>query len=174
MMEVNLPSALLVRDLMTVGVATCGPETAVSDIARLVLERGLEALVVIDPSDGHALGTVGQDELIQAYFQPGRRDLRAEDVMTDGVAQIPADIPVSAAAQLMCDRGVRALFMMHHSGGIEYPAAIITYQHILRHLVARSAEELRDLGVQASRQTPVEAFIQRRDQARKRNQFKDS
>lgn len=173
MMEGKSPPALLVRDLMTIGVATCGPDTPVADITRLMVERGLEAVVVLDSQEGHALGVVGQDELVHAYVCPEAQSLKAEDVMTDGVAQVPADIPLQAAAQLMCDRGVRALFMMHHSGGIEYPAAVITYQHFLRHLAARTADELRDLGIQANRQSPVEAFFHRRDEARKRNQPKE-
>ncbi|OGO37085.1 MAG: hypothetical protein A2W35_02790 [Chloroflexi bacterium RBG_16_57_11] len=43
----------LVRDLMTVGVATCSPDTPIDDIARLLLDKGLEAVVVLDPVDGH-------------------------------------------------------------------------------------------------------------------------
>jgi hypothetical protein len=40
----------------------------------------------------------------------------------------------------------------------------------LRLLGARTKEELRDLGIRAARQSPLEAFIQRRDAARRRNQ----
>jgi hypothetical protein len=85
------------------------------------------------------------------------------------VPHAPADIPLTAAAQLMLDRGVRVLYMMHHAGGIEYPAALISYQHILRLMGARSSDELHDLGVRAARQSPLEAFIQRREEARRRN-----
>jgi hypothetical protein len=55
---------------------------------------------------------------------------------------------------------------MHHAGGIEYPAAVLTYKHLMRLLAARSPEELADLGIQARRQSPIETFIQRRDAAR--------
>jgi CBS domain-containing protein len=88
--------------------------------------------------------------------------------MRDEVPQVPADIPLAAAAQIMDDLGVRSLFVMHLSGGIEYPVSVISTQHLLRHLAACSEQELADLGIQAERQSPLEAFIQRRDARRQR------
>lgn len=159
----------LVRDLMTVGVATCPPDTPVADIARLLLERDLESLIVLDPGEGHALGMVGREELMRAYTRPEVRSLKAEDVMSHEVLQVPPDIPLTAAAQIMLDQSVRALFLMHHAGGVVYPAGVITFQHLLRHLAARNIEELKDLGIHATRQSPLEAYFQRRDAARRRN-----
>ncbi len=153
---------------MTVGVPTCAPDTPLTEIARLIVEQGYEAIIVLDPAEGHALGVVGQDELVRAYTQPDGRSLKAEDIMRDGVLQVPPDIPLVAAAQIMQDRGVRALFLMHHAGGIEYPAAMITYQHFLRHMASSNPGELRDLGIHAERKPPLELFIQRRDAARDR------
>lgn len=158
----------LVRDLMTVGVATCSPDTPIADIARILLEKGLDALVVLDQGEGHALGMVSQDELVRAYDRPDARSLVAEDVMRDKVPQVPPEIPLTAAAQIMRDQGVRALFIMHHASGIEYPAAVISYRHLLRYLAAKDGEDLRDLGIQAERQSPLDVFIQRREEARRR------
>lgn len=168
-MTENQIGPALVRDLMTVGVATCAPDTPVTDLARLLLEKGLESVIVLDPVEGHALGVVGQEELVRAYVQPGGRTLTAEQIMRDDVPSVPPDIPLEAAAQLMQDQGVRVLYLMHHAGGVVYPAASVTYQHILRHLAARSKDELRDLGIHAERQSPIQAFVQRRDAARQRN-----
>jgi CBS-domain-containing membrane protein len=159
---------ILVRDLMTIGVATCAPQTPVVDLARWMLDKGLEAFVVLDGEEGHALGIVGQDELVRAYAHSDVSQLKAMDILHEGVPEVPPDVPVTVAAQLMLDQGLRALFLMHHSAGIEYPAAVITYQHLLRHLAARDASELRDLGLHAGRQSPLDAFIQRRDATRKK------
>lgn len=158
----------LVRDLMTVGVPTCSPDTPIVDLARLILQKDLEAIVVLDTSEGHAVGVVGRDELVHAYTRGERDTATAEQIMRDGVHQVPPDIPLVAAAQIMQDLGVRVLFLMHHSAGVEYPAAMISYQHILRHLAADSLQDLRDLGIQAERQAPLQAFLTRRDAARKR------
>ena len=162
-----MPSPVLVRDLMTVGVPTCAPGTAVEEIAQLLAKNGWEALIVLDPEERHALGVVSQSDLVRVYAQGNPTGLRAEDVMQSSIPKIPPDIPLHAAAQIMQDNGVRALFLMHHAGGIEYPAAWITYQHFIRHLAAIDAGELHDLGIYASRESPLQAFIQRRDQARR-------
>jgi len=159
---------VLVRDLMTVGVRTCAPATPIVDLARFMLEQDLEAIVVLD-HDGHAVGVVSRDDLVRAYTRADCRSLTAEAVMTDGVPQVPPDIPLAAAAQIMQDRGVRAVFLMHHAGGIAYPAAMLSYTHLLRHLSAQEDDELRDLGIRKDRQSPIETFKQRRDAARRRS-----
>jgi CBS domain-containing protein len=159
---------LYVRDLMAVGVATCPPGAPIVDIARLLLEQQLEGVVVLD-AEGHGAGFISRDELVQAYTRDDCRDLTAEDVMRDSIPQVPPDIPLVAAAQLMRDQGVRVVYMMHHSGGIIYPAASLSYTQLLRHLAARGDEELQDLGTAAPRKTPLETFIEKRDAARRRN-----
>jgi hypothetical protein len=93
--------------------------------------------------------------------------LTAHDILREGVPQVPPDIPVQAAAQIMLDLGVHTLYLMHHAGGIEYPAAKISCWHFLRHIAARDVEELSDLGINAQRSSPLDVFIQRRDKARK-------
>ncbi len=151
---------------MTVGVPTCAPDTLLSDLARLSLEKGFEAFVVME--DGHALGVVGEREMAAGSTSEEVDTLLAEQVMHEGVPQVPPDIPLSAAALLMGDLGVQTLFLMHHAGGIEYPAAYISYRHFVRLLAAESDDDLSDLGIYADRQPPLEEYIQRRDDARRR------
>jgi len=165
--ETNLTPRKLVRDLMTVGVPTCPPHTPIVDLTRLMLEKNWEAVIVLDGEEGHALGVVSQDELVKAYEREDARSLLVEDVMRESVPQIPPDIPLTVAAQMMLDQHVRAFFLMHNAAGVTYPAAMITYQHILRHLAAQSDDELKDMGIAAARRAPLEQFIERRDAAKK-------
>ena len=158
-------SPRLVRELMTVGVETCPPDTLVVDLARIFFEKGIEEVVVLD--DGNALGVVGQEELIRAYARGDFRSLKAEDVLREGVLQVPPDIPLVAAAEIMLDHGVRTLFLMHHAGGIEYPAAYISYRHYLRYIAAQGIDDLQDLGIYAQRNSPLETFFQKRDKQRR-------
>jgi CBS domain-containing protein len=157
----------LVRDLMTVGVPTCKHDTPVKDIARFLLEHHVEAMCVLD-AEGHGIGVVGVDELVWAYAREGYETLTAEDIMSEGVPQLRPDMPLAAAAQMMKDRGIRIAYMMHNAGGIIYPAAYISYRHILRHMAARDETELKDLGIKAERKSPIEQFIERRDEARRK------
>jgi CBS domain-containing protein len=160
-----LPS--LVRDLMTVGVLTCTPQATISEIAKLLLDHDLDEVIVLD--DGKALGVVGQDDLVAAFARQDSKTLTAIDVMREGVPQVPPDIPLTAAAQIMRDQGVRTFFLMHHAAGIEYPAAALSYKHLLRLLAATDNEDLKDLGIKAERVLPLEEFIKRRATTRERN-----
>ncbi len=159
-------SPKLIRDLMTVGVQTCAPDTPLPELARLLLETGCETVVVLE--EGHALGVAGEDELVASLGRENWDALTAADVMREGVPQVPPDIPIAAAALLMRDMGVRTLFLMHHAAGIEYPAAYISYRHLLRFMAAESDADLRDLGIHANRQPPLQTFILKRDEARKK------
>ena len=161
----NAPT--LVRDLMSVGVPTCAPELPLLELTKLFLEKELEAIVVLDER-GHAIGVVSREDLVRIYATGEWSDLMAADAMQDGVPEVPPDIPLTAAAQIMQDQNVRALFMMHHAGGIAYPAAMLTYKHFLRHLAAEDETVLSDLGIEAEREPPLQAFYRRRDEARRK------
>lgn len=155
---------------MTVGVPTCPPDTPIVNLTRLMLEKNFEAVVVLDGEEGHALGVVSQTELVKAYQREDAHSLTAEAIMHEGVPEVPPDIPLEVAAQMMVDQNVRAFFLMHHAGGIVYPAAMITYRHLLRHLAAQSDDDLKDMGVAAARKAPLQQFIERRDAALKASQ----
>jgi predicted transcriptional regulator len=155
----------LVRDLMSVGVFTCNPRTPIEEIATAILHRGLEEVVVLE--EGHNIGVVGRKELAQVYARGDWSGLTAEDALKAGIETIPADIPITAAAQIMLDRNVRTLYITHHAGGVEYPAAYVSFYHLIRHIAAQDQNELNDLGIEAQRQSPIETFILKRDAARK-------
>jgi CBS domain-containing protein len=157
----------LVRDLMTVGVPTCKITTPVADIARFLLENNVEEMVVLG-EEGEGVGVCGYKELVKAYGREGVQTLTAEEVMSEGVPELPADISLNVAAQIMRDKYIRVAYMTHNSAGIIYPAASISYKHLVRHLAARDEAELKDLGIEAERKSPIDVFIERRDQARKK------
>ncbi|HEX9839310.1 MAG TPA: CBS domain-containing protein [Anaerolineales bacterium] len=166
-MNVTTIKPLLIRDLMTVGVPTCKWETPIADIARFLLEHHVEAMCVLD-AEGHGIGVVGEQELIAAYGKEDVHSLKAEDIMSEGVPELGADIPLTIAAQMMKDKGIRIAYMLHNSAGIIYPAAYISYRHILRHIAAKDESDLKDLGLAAERKSPIEVFIERRDEARRK------
>jgi predicted transcriptional regulator len=165
MAHVEFPPKL-VRDLMSVGVITCSPETPIQEIAKGIYQQGLEEVVVIE--ERHNVGVVGRTELVQVYSREDWSNLTAQDILRPRVETVPADIPIQTAAQIMLDRNVRVLYITHHAGGVEYPAAYISFQHLLRHMAAQNQAELNDLGIEAKRQSPMDSFIQRRDATRKK------
>jgi CBS domain-containing protein len=137
---VDQPSADLVRDLMQIGVETCAADTSLLEVVRHLIRSGLEALVVLD-KNGHAVGLFGRREAVAAYSlsQSGLAELAeltVADAMRPDVPEIPPDIPASAAAQLMLDQNLRELYLMHHDGGISWPAAVIRFEDVLRRMSA--------------------------------------
>jgi CBS domain-containing protein len=165
--HVMMSDIRLVRDLMTVGVPTCMLDTPITDVARLLLDADVEGVIVLD-AEGHAAGMISQDELVRAYARDDARSLVAAEIMREDVPEILPDIPLTVAAQIMQDRHVRVFFLMHHSDGIHYPAAMLSYRHLLRHLAATDHNELKDLGIRAAREAPLEAYVRRREEARRR------
>ena len=156
----------LVRDLMTVGVPTCKSTTPVEEVARFLIDNNLEEMVVLG-EEGEGVGICGFKELVNVYDRNDVRELTAEEVMSEGVPELPSDISLKLAAQLMKDKNIRVAYMNHNSAGIIYPAASISYKHLVRHLAAKDESELKDLGINAERKSPVEQFIERRDEARR-------
>ena len=156
----------LVRDLMTVGVPTCKTTTTIVDVARFLIENNVEEMVVLG-EEGEGVGVCGYKELVKAYDREDVRELTAEKIMSEGVPELPSDIPLKLAAQIMRDKDIRVAYMNHNSAGIIYPAASISYKHLVRHLAAKDENELKDLGINAERKSPLEQFIERRDEARK-------
>jgi len=165
--KVNHTPPTLVRDLMSIGVLTCSLDTPVVELTRILLKENLEEAVVLDEL-GHAAGVVGRDDLIRAYSTGDYADMVVEQVMRDDVPQIPPDIPLTAAAQIMQDQGIRILYLTHHAGGIKYPAAMLSYEHMLRHMAMENEADLGDLGIEADRELPLESYAKRRDSARSR------
>lgn len=151
---------------MTVGVPTCKINTPVVDVARFLVENNVEEMVVLG-EEGEGVGICGYKELVNSYQRDDVRELTVEDIMTEGVPELPSDITLTLAAQLMRDKGIRVAYMNHNSAGIIYPAALISYRHLVRHLAAKDDSDLKDLGINAERKSPLEIFIERRDRARK-------
>jgi CBS domain-containing protein len=153
---------------MTIGIPTCKTDTLAVDIARFLIEHHAEEMVVIG-DEGEGVGIVGYEELVNAYGREDLKTLNAEDIMREGVPELPSDIPLTVAAQMMKDKKIRVAYQTHNSAGIVYPAAMISYRHIIRHIAAKDESELKDLGLAAERKSPLEQFIERRDEARKKN-----
>jgi CBS domain-containing protein len=117
----------LVRDLMTIGVPIClDTDTCAQAAARLALAP---VAVVLD-ADSRPCGWIMVSHLAK---QPG--DQTVGEVMDEDIPTIPPDIPAAAAAQLMRDRGVAYLFLMHSWPGEPRPSAYISAETIERHLL---------------------------------------
>jgi CBS domain-containing protein len=155
----------LVRDLMRIGVVTCQADTSLVEAVRTLLREDLESLIILG-DNSHAVGMLSRREAVVVSGRSGAdmhdvRTLTAADVMNPDIPEVPPDIPATAAAQIMLDRSIREIYLMHHGGGASWPAAVLRYEDVLRYLSAESEADVADLGAGAPRPSPIEAFAER-------------
>jgi len=125
-----LSNVRYVRDVMRRGVATCAPDMPLTEVAALMARDRASAVAVVNP-DGELVGIVSRTDLVRAYLKP-YAGLRAEDIMTTQVATVIPDIPVRAAVQIMLDRGVHQLVILHARPAPQRPVGILTMDDIVR------------------------------------------
>lgn len=112
------------KDVMTTAVVTVGSDTTVNDIAKILVERSISAVPVVD-GDGAILGIVSEGDLMRRQeIATDRRErswwlrsftnsatlakeyakshgLHAHDVMTRDVITVPETTPVAKVAEIL-------------------------------------------------------------------------
>ena len=147
-------SQLTARDLMTPDVVTVPPETPVIAVARLLAERGISAVPVLDQA-GTVVGVVTEADLIRRlageedrpqgwlrslFADPGEQAERyarthgstAAEIMTESVVSVtPADT-ATHVAHLMEEKGIRRVLVLE-DGKLR---GIVSRADLLRALVS--------------------------------------
>ena len=147
-------SQLTARDLMTPDVVTVPPETPVIAVARLLAERGISAVPVLDKA-GTVVGVVTEADLIRRlageedrpqgwlrslFADPGEQAERyarthgstAAEIMTESVVSVsPADT-ATHVAHLMEEKGIRRVLVLEE-GQLR---GIVSRADLLRALVS--------------------------------------
>jgi CBS domain-containing protein len=145
-----------VEDVMTRAVETVEPGTSIKDVARLLVERRVSGVPVVD-ADGSLVGVVSEgDILVKERDRGGSASLLAHvvdldapergkhdagdaaDAMTTPPVTIRSARPVHEAAALMLDRGVNRLPVVDAHGRL---VGIVTRADLVR-AFARSDEDI--------------------------------
>jgi CBS domain-containing protein len=134
-MELLVEVAMKARDIMRCEVATVGPATPVTEIARLLLERRISGVPVVD-AHGKVLGIVSEGDLLRRaetgteirrswwlrlladnavlageYAKSHGRT--AEEIMTRDVVTVTETTPVAEIAALLERRDVKRVPVVH-------------------------------------------------------------
>jgi CBS domain-containing protein len=151
---VELPSHLTVRDVMTAQVLSARPEQSLAEVARIMMERDVRAIPIVDDS-GTLLGMVTHRELLRhlipEYLQrtksgefravtkaqaqrgsPDPRGLAVKDVMARAVLCLSEDQTLSEVANLMNNKDVDR-FPVVREGVV---VGFLTRADLIRRLVA--------------------------------------
>jgi len=113
---------MLVRDRMTLNPVTITPDVSVTDALRLMSEKKIRRLPVLD-GEGHLVGIVSDRDLLQASPSPVTSlaiweihellaKLTIEKMMTREVITVPEDTPLEEAARVMADSRIGGLPVM--------------------------------------------------------------
>lgn len=154
--NVELPSHLAVRDLMTPHVVSARPEQRLGEVARLMMDRDVRALPVVD-DNGSLVGMVTHRELLKYlipdYLQKTKsgkfralpasivagaqssadpRGLAVKDVMSRAVLCVSEDQTLSDVANLMNNKDVDR-FPVVREGVV---VGFLTRADLIRRLVA--------------------------------------
>lgn len=110
---------MLVREFMTPNPVTISPDTSLPDALRLMNERKVRRLPVID-SRGRLVGIVSDRDLLHASPSPATTlavweipsllsNLKIEKVMTRDVVTVSEKTPLEEAARIMADKKIGGL-----------------------------------------------------------------
>jgi acetoin utilization protein AcuB len=114
--------AMLVRDRMTLNPVTITPDVSVTDALRLMSEKKIRRLPVLD-NRGHLVGIVSDRDLLLASPSPATSlaiweihellaKLTIDKMMTRDVITVPEDTPLEEAARIMADSRIGGLPVM--------------------------------------------------------------
>jgi len=114
---------MLVRDTMTPNPITIAPDTAVPEAQRIMRERKVRRLPVLDGS-GKLVGIVSENDLRHASPSPATTldvweinalvaKIKVSQIMTRNVITVTEETSLEEAARLMADHRVSGLPVMH-------------------------------------------------------------
>ena len=109
--------ATLVRDLMHAGLITCKPDATLGQVAVLLNQHHVHALVVTD-RDGRALGIISDFDLLAGEWLSSdseslaaMRRLTASDLMSHPIDSVETNIPLSEAVNVLIEKDVSRLLV---------------------------------------------------------------
>ena len=111
----------LVRDIMHKGLLTCTPDTPLGQVAILLTQRRVHALIVANPT-GAPLGLISDFDLLAGEWLSVDKEslatmkkMTARDLMTSPIDTLEADLPLKEAARLMIEKQIHRLMVTEGS-----------------------------------------------------------
>lgn len=109
--------AKLVKDLMHAGLITCKPDATLGQVAVLLNQHHVHALVVTD-RDGRPLGIISDFDLLAGEWLSSdeeslavMRKLTASDLMSQPIDSVESNVPLSEAVRLLIEKEISRLMV---------------------------------------------------------------
>ena len=129
-----------VSELMHTPAVTCRPNATIAEVARLMRDRNVGSVIVVD-AVGYLAGIVTDRDVAVRGVGEGRSgDLAVEYVMSRNVATVPLHADVADAAGIMAKRRVRRVPVVDEE---DTPHGLIALDDLVRDL-GREADAVAD------------------------------
>lgn len=120
-----------VSELMHTPAVTCRPSATIGEVARMMRERNVGSVVVVD-GIGYLAGIVtDRDVAVRGAGEGRSADMAVEEIMTRDVATVLVRADVSTAASIMAKRRVRRLPVVDED---DTPHGVVAFDDLVRHL----------------------------------------
>jgi len=147
-----------IREVMTEAVVTVEPEALLKDAARILVDKGISGMPVVD-AEGKVIGVLSEADVVakernqrsaggfmswlvdppDAWLERRMQATTAGEAMSRPAVTIGADRPVAEAATLMLDEGVNRLPVVDEAGKL---VGIVSRADLVRTFV-RADDEIK-------------------------------
>jgi CBS domain-containing protein len=119
------------------------PETPVAEVARVIGQRRIGAVMVLDAHGGVA-GIVSERDIVRALAtrEGGIVGMRAEELMTREVVMVDPKTPVDAALRIMDEHYFRHLPVVDEAGAL---LGLVSVRDLVRHRIAQQDQAVESL-----------------------------
>ena len=129
-----------VSELMHTPAVTCRPKATIAEVARLMRDRNVGSVIVVD-AVGYLAGIVTDRDVAVRGVGEGRSgDMAVEYVMSRNVATVPLHADVADAAGIMAKRRVRRVPVVDEE---DTPHGLVALDDLVRQL-GREADAVAD------------------------------
>ena len=164
----------LIRDIMHPGVITCRPDATLGQVAVMLIQHHVHALLVAD-RDGRPLGVISDYDLLAGEWLSGdpeslevMRSMTAGELMSTPVDTVEADVPVREAVLRMGEEGISRLLVLDDG----QPAGVVSVSDFVAALAATApakretvADVMSDAMLVCRAKTPVTSAARAMTQA---------
>ncbi len=130
-------------------VVSVTPETSVADVARILEQRRIGAVMVLDAGRS-VLGIVSERDIVRALAtrKGGIEGMAAEELMTREVVMIGPETPVEAALRIMDENYFRHLPVVDEAGML---LGLVSVRDLVRYRIAQQEHQVESLTAYVTR-----------------------
>jgi len=117
------------KDVMSTGVVSVSPETKLSDITRIMVERGVHGVYVFDPAK-RITGIIDDASIIKIFGKKLVEKTLAKEVMGKVDVKISPETPIEEVVNIMREKKKRKLYVFYQESDL-FPVGVISIKDII-------------------------------------------